>query len=259
MKISWLFLFITVISFLVFIKYFYANTSRNAANLNPIPVLSKQTESIQNEILTYSGIDSVLNTIQQIPFEELDKEYLVFSGYDRWPGKSKMKHRIFYMITGNDSLKYLVSKFKVGDFLPKDSIHYRNSDQQDENYIQYLCIDTCVLHRFLDLILLVRENGYTDAFSINDGYRYPSFNKRTGGVFFSQHMFGNAIDLAVGDINNDGIIYNTGTIDEDKDKRIVIGFLEDSIIRNSGGVGRYPGSNVVHFDTRGFKKRWDNQ
>jgi len=253
MKFFCLVLLFTVQAFLLFLNPILANTIPNCDTLNSKNNISIDSAITQKEVLTYDGIDSVLNTFKITTFEELDQEYLNFSGYDQWPRKTKMQHRNFYSIVGSDSLKYLVGKFKVEDFLPKDSLCYQNIGPQNENYIRYLCIDTCVLHRFLDLILLLRENGYLDAFTINDGYRYPSFNKRTGGVLYSQHMFGNAIDLAIGDINGDGVF------EENKDKWIVIKYLENYIIKDTGGVGRYPGSNVVHFDTRGIRARWDEQ
>ena len=217
-------------------------------------VASTKQPPIVKEILTYKEIDSVLNTFEKIPFEELDQEYLDFSGYNRDLYREDMSGKIFYKIKGSEVYKNLVGKFKVNDFLPKDSNYYRNLSSISSNYVQYLCIDKEVLHRFLDLILSFKDRGYDiNALKINDGFRYPYFNEDEGGAKFSQHIYGNAIDLAVGDINKDGIY------DEATDKGTVLFLLENHIIKDNGGVGRYPGLNVVHFDTRGFYKRWDNQ
>jgi uncharacterized protein YcbK (DUF882 family) len=107
-----------------------------------------------------------------------------------------------------------------------------------------------VLHKFLDLILGLGAKGYDKyALKIKDGFRYPRFNNRTGGVRLSQHIYGRAIDLSVGDVNRDGKF-------TEADKKIILFMLENDIIKNSGGVGHYPGTNVVHFDTRGYKARW---
>jgi uncharacterized protein YcbK (DUF882 family) len=165
--------------------------------------------------------------------------------------KENIKGKIFYKIVGKDVLKNLVGKFKVNDFLPGDSSRFRNIKSLNSNNIQYICIDKNVLHRFLDLILALEARGYDKyAFIIKDGFRYPNFNNRTGGVSLSQHIYGRAIDLAIGDINKDGK-YN-----EVDDKKIVLLLLENDIIKNSGGVGHYPGTNAIHFDTRGYYARW---
>jgi uncharacterized protein YcbK (DUF882 family) len=147
----------------------------------------------------------------------------------------------------------LVGHYKIGDFLPKDKVYYKDITPDKENFFQYFCVEKLILYRFLDFILKLRESGYADDFTIKDGYRYPSFNKRIGGAPNSQHIYGNAIDLYVGDINKDG------QIEIETDKKIVLDMLENQIIIDDGGVGRYPWGTVVHFDTRGFKARWDSQ
>jgi uncharacterized protein YcbK (DUF882 family) len=215
---------------------------------------SSGKQPVQKEILTYKGIDSVLNTFEKIPFEKLDKAYLNFSGYKQGLYKENIKDKIFYKLVGSDVLKNLVGKFKVNDFLPKDSCYFRNLNSIKRNYTQYMCIDKNVLYRFLDLILALEAKGYDKyAFRIKDGFRYPNFNNSTGGVRLSQHIYGRAIDLAIGDINKDG------KFNEATDKKIVLSLLENDIIKNTGGVGRYPNTNVVHFDTRGFYARWNGQ
>jgi uncharacterized protein YcbK (DUF882 family) len=135
--------------------------------------------------------------------------------------------------------------------MPKDS-RLRKVYHINLNSFQYFCIEKYILHRFLDLILALKKNGYDEyAFKINDGYRYPRFNELKDGASMSQHIYGRAIDIAIGDINNDG------KYKESVDKQIVLSILERRIIKNSGGVGRYINSNVVHFDTRGSYSRWE--
>jgi uncharacterized protein YcbK (DUF882 family) len=212
---------------------------------------SSGRQPVQKEILTYKEIDYVLNTFEKIPYEKLDEAYLNYSGYKKDLYKENIKNKIFYKIVGGDVLKNLVGKFKVNDFLPEDSARSRNMNSINSNSTQYICIDKNVLHRLLDLILALEEKGYDKyAFRIKDGFRYPNFNNRTGGVQLSQHIYGRAIDLAIGDINKDG------KFNEATDKKIVLLLLENDIIKNSGGVGRYPGTNTVHFDTRGYYARW---
>jgi uncharacterized protein YcbK (DUF882 family) len=64
-------------------------------------------------------------------------------------------------------------------------------------------------------------------------------------------MQGSAIDIQVGDINRNGIANAA-------DKKIILDVLEKQIIGNRGGLGLYPKSDVVHFDTRGFRARWNS-
>lgn len=78
-------------------------------------------------------------------------------------------------------------------------------------------------------------------------------NDSTGGAPFSQHQYGKAIDIAVGDVDKDGIV------DEINDKKVVLYFLENNVFNNTGGIGRYPETDVVHFDTRENIARWDVQ
>jgi uncharacterized protein YcbK (DUF882 family) len=213
--------------------------------------VSSGKQTAHKEILTYSEVDSVLNTFDKIPYEKLDETYLNFSGYKKDSYRENITGKIFYKIVGGDVLKNLVGRFTVNDFLPDDSARFRNINSINSNNIQYMCFDKNVLYRLLDLILALEAKGYDkNGLRIKDGFRYPNFNKRTGGVRLSQHIYGRAIDLTIGDINKDG------KFDEATDKKIVLLLLENDIIKNLGGVGHYPGTNAVHFDTRGYYARW---
>jgi len=208
----------------------------------------------QKEILTYAEIDSVLNTFQKISYQQLDKEYLKTTCYIGRPDEYKVSNKSFYKLIGKDVFKNLVGKFTVNEFLPKDKHWKENYNIADSNYIQYFLIDAEVLHRFLDLILWLNKSNYNvKAIKIMDGYRYPAFNSETGGASYSQHLYGKAIDIEIGDINNDGIV------DEKNDKNIIIDLLDKKIIKKAGGIGLYSGTQIVHFDTRGKYARWDEQ
>ncbi len=93
----------------------------------------------------------------------------------------------------------------------------------------------------------LEKNGYgSEEFLITSGHQDPRFNEQVGGARLSIHLQGEAIDIYVEDINLDGKYTK-----EDKD--IVINILDKKIIRDKGGIGRYPGSRIVHFDVRGYK------
>lgn len=57
--------------------------------------------------------------------------------------------------------------------------------------------------------------------------------------------------MVIKDVNQDGQY-------TDDDKQLVIDLLERKIIKNQGGIGKYPGTRVVHMDVRGYKARWDS-
>ena len=63
-------------------------------------------------------------------------------------------------------------------------------------------------------------------------------------------IVGEALDLRINDINDDGRRTQA-------DKQIVLDLLEQHIIKDKGGIGKYPGTMSVHFDVRGYKARWD--
>lgn len=78
----------------------------------------------------------------------------------------------------------------------------------------------------------------------------------TGAAKKSYHLQCKAIDVIVRDINKDGL-------SDRKDVMIVKEILENKIVKNKGGVGIYLKSNtffsrqMVHFDSRGYKARWN--
>ncbi len=76
-----------------------------------------------------------------------------------------------------------------------------------------------------------------------------------GAVKNSKHLSGEAIDIIVLDINQDGE-------SNEKDVDIVFKILNERIVKNAGGVGTYKKSDgflnrqMVHFDCRGYWARW---
>ena len=103
------------------------------------------------------------------------------------------------------------------------------------------------------------KQGYKPKLTVISGKRTHWFNKiltRFGGAATkSQHLDGNAIDIFVRDINQDGTM-------NEMDVDIVSKILEE-IIGNKGGIGTYKHENyiwnqqMVHFDCRGHKARWN--
>lgn len=77
---------------------------------------------------------------------------------------------------------------------------------------------------------------------INSAYRCPERNRQVGGASESQHLFGRAVDIALGNQNLTGL--EIAELAED------LGFT---------GIGLY--KNFIHLDVRPSKvvARWDNR
>jgi len=110
-----------------------------------------------------------------------------------------------------------------------------------------------------DLKKELEENGYSKSIYVISGKRFEFFNsllaKYGNAVKTSRHLKGEAIDIIVFDVNNDGESNST-------DVDIVYQLLDKKIIKDNGGIGTYKKKNsffsrqMVHFDCRGYKARW---
>ncbi len=104
------------------------------------------------------------------------------------------------------------------------------------------------------------DQGYKAKYFVISGRRWKFDNylltKFGGAAKNSKHKRGEAIDIIVLDVNNDEKI-NGDDVD------IVFSILDKKIIRDKGGLGTYknePGffnRQMVHFDCRGKKSRWN--
>lgn len=105
----------------------------------------------------------------------------------------------------------------------------------------------------------LRQKGYKTKTYVISGRRPQFFNsllaKYGNASKNSTHLKGEAIDILVLDVNNDG---ESNHLDVD----IVYNILNKKVIGNKGGIGTYKNQNgffsrqMVHFDCRGFKTRW---
>jgi uncharacterized protein YcbK (DUF882 family) len=205
----------------------------------------------QKSVWRHSQLDSVLNTLHAVHFSNLPKEYIEHTG--SMEAKENLQWREFYQVRGANIYQYVVGHFRVADMMSKDTFYHENISNLPEGCDQYWLTDRKLLHHFLDLLLWMEKKGYNDsAITIKNGHRNPHYNKAVGGVPRSYHMQGMAIDLKVGDIDRNGIA-------DGRDKQILLDVLEKDIIQDAGGLGKYPGSEIIHFDTRGYRARWDKQ
>ncbi len=207
----------------------------------------------QKPVTTKEEIDAVLKNFGLVSYLKADKNYIQYSKSDEEKYKKILIGKTYYTVKGYDIFKFLVGNFRVKDFLVKDKYYAENLNNLEEERLQYFLIDKNLLYALLELQNALETKGYNkNAFTINYAQRHPLFNREVGGVSVSYHIQGKAIDLVIGDINRDGG-YSNG------DKQIVLDLLETKIIKDKGGIGRYPGSNIVHFDVRGYRARWDKQ
>ncbi len=191
----------------------------------------------------------ILNGFEMVKRDKLPKEYLKSSkmGMDKY---SRMTQRMtFYKITKKDTYKKIVGNLRIKNFVSRDYMYYNASYQSDD--VIYWGIKKEILFKLLELKNILEKRNYNFYnIKINSGHRTPYKNEKVGGASKSRHIVGEAIDLKIGDINNDGKY-------TDEDKEIIINICEKELIKDKGGLGKYPGTRVVHMDVRGYKARWN--
>lgn len=209
----------------------------------------------QTPITSSQQIKDFLNSFPVVSISKADKEYLVKTKYQEVKYKKLAKGSQLLVIKGNDIFKYVVGKYRIKDFLPNDDYYFKNINSLlfGNGSEIYWMVDKKLLFKLLELQNVLAKKGFNQSgFTIVNGYRHPAYNEYVGGAPLSRHLKGQALDLLIGDINNDGVA-------NQKDKSIVLDFLEKDVIKSFGGIGRYPGSMSVHFDVRGYRARWDQQ
>ena len=157
----------------------------------------------------------------------------------------------FLRISWFERYRFVVGRYRVKDFMAKDRLFHKSIVIPQLDKVQILCIDKLLLKRLLQLQFELRKAGLnSDEISITSGFRPSSYNELVGGVSQSQHLWGKAIDLWIGDIDNNGIVNR-------KDSDAVYRILDKKIIGTKGGVGKYSSHRLLHMDTRGKRARWD--
>lgn len=89
------------------------------------------------------------------------------------------------------------------------------------------------------LVTLVQNirNHFGRPLIINSAYRTASHNQAVGGARYSQHLYGTAADIVVSGVHPSAVAD-----------------YAESLLPNSGGIGRYAG--FTHVDVREQKSRW---
>lgn len=199
---------------------------------------------------TTSEIDAVLNDFEKVAYKHLEETYVVQTKSDIPKYKNMLRDRKYIILPNTHFYKKIVGDFRIMDFVGKDKI-FRNCVLGKQPTMFWL-IDKKLLYKILELQNELDRQGYNkNGFRVSYGHRHPQLNEAVNGAGKSKHIQGIAVDIVIGDVNNDG-----GFTQEDKS--IVLEILEKKVIKNKGGIGRYPGTKTVHFDTRGYKARWDS-
>jgi len=216
-------------------------------DFDPLYQLRYDFKTGQKPVTTITHINKTLESLLKVPATQLPPTYLNYSKYDQKPYTEIAKNKEFYFVENDDRYKFLVGKFRVKDFMTKDSFLKRR-----KNLKQYILLDTKMLHKLLELQQELEKEDYDSyGFKLTSGFRHPRHNEKVRGASKSRHIYGQAIDLTIKDIDKNGVA-------NQKDKSIVLDILEKKVIKNEGGIGRYPNTMSVHFDTRGYRARWDS-
>ncbi|MCB9234961.1 MAG: DUF882 domain-containing protein [Bacteroidia bacterium] len=202
-------------------------------------------------------MEQVLSQLETISFANLDTAYIRKSN-SKGDFKSMLQGKTYYNVKGEEVLLFLVDDFRLFEFMAKDEAFTANKKHLLQNLPQesapgqYLLLNRRLPQKLLELMQELEKAGYNPhGFTINSCYRHPVLNLQMGSASRSRHIAGEAIDLHIRDINQDGQITQD-------DKTIVLDLLNKTIIKQTGGIGRYPGTMTVHFDVRGYGARWDS-
>ena len=202
-----------------------------------------------NEFIVEScEIDSLFKSFEEYGLSELDSSYLKYTKSLNPKYDTIVKDCKYYKVNRNDLYKFVVNKFRIKNLVPKDKYYIELILGQRE--FIYLNIRIKVLHKLLELQneLKLLDHDY-NALKIISGYRHPYYNELIGGSSLSWHIGGAALDISVEDVGKNGKINK-------EDKRIILDILDNKVIKDKGGIGKYPGTRTVHFDVRGYKARW---
>jgi len=208
--------------------------------------LTNKNERVTSE----KHITELLAAMPSVGFADLDKEYKCSTKSSEKKYRKLLNGSHYKIITRKDFYKKLVGNYRVRDFVCKDVSYSKAIRNFDREF--YWLIDEKLPKAILQLQQELEAKGYDpEGFSITYGHRHPQRNEAVKGASSSKHILGQAIDLVVYDIDQNGRY-------SDADKQILLDIAEKEVIKDKGGIGRYPGTRTVHLDVRGYRARWDS-
>lgn len=201
------------------------------------------------DVNTREGVDEILTQFPMISQGELTDAFLETAGITT-PRFKRLSPKRFFVIKKKDLYRKVAGHLRILDLFARDTETLAGFWWSEERL--YWGIDPRILYKIIELRAALKEDGWNEnGFHVNYGYRHPVLNEAVGGAPVSRHLSGDALDIVVDDINKDGR-RNAA------DKEILLALCEDRLIANKGGIGRYPGTQVVHIDLRGKRARWDS-
>lgn len=215
----------------------------------PAPARQYDRTHENETVLKKSQIDAVLKSFDQLSYKELDDDYKKYAKANLSKYKKMLQNGTYYKIPSDSIYHKIIGNVRIKSFLPKDK--YLKSVKYGENQYLIWLLDKRVLYKLLEIQDELEKMGHDrNAFVVRSGFRHPRKNEAINGASKSRHIKGEAIDLSIRDINQDGKY-------TDDDKQIVLK-LAEKIIGDKGGVGLYPGTRAVHIDVRGYRARWNS-
>ena len=174
------------------------------------------------EVNSIEKIQEVLNRLEIIDYKELDIEYKNYTKSDEPNYRAMLSQKTYFKIRREDMYKRIVGALRIKDFLAKDK--YYKSCLYDEKRHQYWLADKKLLFKLLELKIELKKLSYNEnGFRLSGGHRNPLYNEKVKGAKLSRHIKGEAVDMVVQDVNNDGEYTK-------EDKEIILILLEKKIL-----------------------------
>ena len=194
-------------------------------------------------------IMKILSEFERVSFSQLPEDYKKKTGMNSYPFNQMLAGKIFYKLNKSQAMKKIIGHYRIIDFLSKEDGSWKPYFLENKEI--YWLVDPQALAAFLRLKKEMKKLGLNwNKLKITSAHRTPDRNKKVGGASQSRHIFGEAIDFQVGDVDG-----NRFTNEEDKKKVLE---LCEKIIGRRGGIGLYPETQALHIDTRGYRARWNS-
>lgn len=195
-------------------------------------------------------IDEILKRFSLKSKKALSKTFIDKTDSNQSKYQKMLKGAKYFQVPQREIYRKVAGNTRIKDLMSRDEFYKKALFNRSES-INWL-IDKQILYKIIELRAELKKNDYNEnGFQITYGHRNPKHNKEINGASKSKHIKGEAVDMTIKDINNDGKYTAI-------DKEIIIFLLEEKIIKNKGGIGKYPGTRTVHMDVRGYRARWDS-
>lgn len=203
----------------------------------------------QRPVRTHAAIDQLFADLEKVGDKE--KDTARFFRQIKTSPNPELRRYSYYKVSGHEIYRFALDDHRLYEFLPRDSTFYRNLLEPQAGHPIYFRLKAATFHLVLDFLLQLEARELdTKSIVVRYGYRHPMFNLEVNGALKSQHIYGTAIDLYIGDLDRSGVA--------DSSDKVLASTLLETLVGNKGGLGNYPGTQVLHVDTRGYRARWQS-